>query len=61
MFVVFSFRYMFLLAFIGKICSVVFYLAAWLFYIPPKTAPGPVQDKKTSINEVISNQEDEKF
>ena len=52
---------MFLLAFIGKICSVVFYLAAWLFYIPPKTAPGPDQDKKTSINEVISNQEDAKF
>ncbi|KAI9586202.1 hypothetical protein GQX74_002049 [Glossina fuscipes] len=29
-------KYMWLLAFIGKLCSVVFFFAAWWFYIPPK-------------------------
>lgn len=53
-------RYMFLLAFIGKLCSVVFYLAAWLFYIPPKTVSPP--DSSVPINEVISHPaEEEKF
>uniref|UniRef100_A0A1A9ZVS2 Solute carrier organic anion transporter family member n=1 Tax=Glossina pallidipes TaxID=7398 RepID=A0A1A9ZVS2_GLOPL len=29
-------KYMWLLAFVGKLCSVVFFFAAWWFYIPPK-------------------------
>lgn len=52
---------MFLLAFVGKICSVVFFLAAWLFYIPPKTAETTHSGDQPTINEVISNQEDGKF
>lgn len=54
---------MFHLAFIGKLCSVVFFLAAWLFYIPPKTAETVTVEEKGHINEVISaeEQQQEKF
>ncbi|GAB0098809.1 Solute carrier organic anion transporter family member [Sergentomyia squamirostris] len=34
-------RYMLALAFIGKICSVIFFLGAWWFYIPPKASIAP--------------------
>lgn len=53
---------MFLLAFVGKLCSVVFFLAAWLFYIPPKTAEASSSagENKVPINEVISKQDDDK-
>lgn len=29
------FSYMWLLALIGKLCSVVFFFGAWWFYVPP--------------------------
>ncbi|EDV98916.1 GH13583 [Drosophila grimshawi] len=32
-------RYMWLLALIGKICSVLFFLGAWWFYVPPSESP----------------------
>lgn len=48
---------MFLLAFVGKLCSVIFFLAAWLFYIPPKTAETVPAESKGNIHEVISTQQ----
>lgn len=55
-------RYMFLLAFVGKLCSVIFFLAAWLFYVPPKSTEMVVTgEEKDRIHEVISAEEQEKF
>lgn len=52
---------MFHLAFIGKLCSVLFFLGAWWFYIPPKnvdatTTTSKTEENKGNINEVISQQ-----
>lgn len=53
---------MFLLAFVGKLCSVIFFLAAWLFYVPPKSTEMVVTvEEKDRIHEVISAEEQEKF
>ncbi|XP_055710573.1 solute carrier organic anion transporter family member 4A1 [Phlebotomus papatasi] len=42
-------RYMLALAFIGKICSVIFFLGAWWFYIPPKTSASVVVAKQLQV------------
>lgn len=53
-------RYMFYLAFVGKLCSVVFYLAAWLFYIPPKGVVAEVGEGK-GVDGKRMEIEEEKF
>ncbi|XP_065357343.1 solute carrier organic anion transporter family member 4A1 [Calliphora vicina] len=41
-------RYMWILALTGKLCSVVFFFAAWWFYIPPKEVPNDENVKANS-------------
>lgn len=37
-------RYMFSLAFMGKMLSLLFFFLAWFFYIPPKVSPEHQED-----------------
>lgn len=51
------FRYMLALAFIGKLCSIVFFFGAWWFYIPPKKVDFSREDAPNNDVVVLNNAE----